>query len=187
MGTPAAVKVGPGLIYVAKIGTTEPTTVSATLPSANWVAIGYTEEGSTFTTETTYEDVMVAEELDPIRVLPTARVTTFEFQMAEISAQNWNIAMNGGTIGTPTTGYVTFEPPALGVEQRLMVVWNSDDNQERLLLRQAVSTGAIAVPRRKAPDKALIPIAFKVEKPTTNLAVFKLWEPSSLSYTNVYA
>ncbi len=180
-GTAAAVKVGPGLIYVAPIGTTEPTTVSAALPSANWTAIGYTESGSTFTSNVTYEDIEVAEELDPIRTTATKRVTTFGFEMAEINAQNWNIAFNGGTIGTPTTGFVTFEPPALGTEQRLMLCWNSDDAQERLLCRRVLQVGSIETARQKAPNKALIPAEFRLEIPLDGSKIFKLWQPSALA------
>ena len=186
MGTPAAVKVGPGLLYVAPIGTTEPTTVSAALPSA-WVPIGYTDTGSIFNSAMTYEDIEVAEELDPIRTTATKRVISVTFSMAEINAQNWNVAFNGGTITGPTTGFVTFEPPALGSEQRLMLVWNSDDAQERLLCRRVVQVGSLAIPRGKAPAKAVIPVDFRLEKPTDSSAVFKLWQPASLSYDDTHS
>ncbi len=96
MGTPAAVKVGPGLLYVAPIGTTEPTTGSAALPSA-WVAIGYTDNGSMFNSELSFEEIEVEEELDPIRTTATKRVTTVDFEMAEINATHLAIAFNGGT------------------------------------------------------------------------------------------
>lgn len=186
-GTAAGVKVGPGLIYIAPIGTTEPTTVSGTLPSANWIPVGYTEDGSLFSSDVTFEDIEVAEELDPIRTTPTRRNTTFEVQLAEINAQNLNLAYNGGTIGSPTGGYVTFEPPALGAELRVMLCWNADDAQERLLLRRVLATGTIAIPRRKAPAKALIPITFKVELPLDGAKAFKFWEPSALSVDDLHS
>lgn len=179
VGTPGAVKVGPGLLYVAPIGTAEPTSPTAVLPSA-WHAIGYTEAGHTFTTETTSEPVEVAEELDPIRYVNTKRTSSLELEMAELNATNWSIAHNGGTIGTPAGGYVTFEPPALGDEQRLMLFWASDDGESALLARQVLSTGAIGVPRRKAPDKSVIPVNFRFEVPASG-AVYTLWEPSHLS------
>lgn len=185
MGTPAAVKVGPGLIYVAPIGTAEPTSGSGTLPSA-WTPIGYTESGSTFTTETTVDEINVAEELNPIRYAATKRVTKFEFQMAEINATNYSIALNGGTIGSPTSGFVTFEPPTVGEEQRLMVVWDGDDDEERMLLRRCLASGSVAIPRQKAPNKALIPITFNLELPDDGSKEFKLWEPDSLSYADVH-
>lgn len=186
-GTASGVKVGPGLIYVAPIGTAEPSDVSGTLPSANWTAIGYTETGSVFSSVTTFEDIEVAEELDPIRTVATKRVTTVKFEMAEINAQNWNIAFNGGTIGTPTGGYVTFEPPALGAEQRLMLVWNADDHQERLLCRRVLQVGSVDTSRQKAPNKALIPAEFRLEIPTDGSKVFKLWQPSALATDDAHS
>lgn len=183
MGTAAAVKVGPGLLYVAKIGTTEPTTGSAALPSA-WVAIGYTDNGSMFNSETTYEDIEVEEELEPIRTTATKRNTTIDFEMAEINTTNLSIAYNGGTIGSPTGGEVTFEPPVLGSETRLMLMWQSDDHQESLLCRRVVQAGSVGIPRRKAPDKAIIPVSFRVEVPLTGFKPFKFWQPSALSYTD---
>lgn len=164
MGTPADVHIGPGLLYVAPIGTTEPTTGSGTLPSA-WVPIGYTEDGHTFTTETTVEGIEVEELLTPIKYASTSRESRLEVAMAETNVRNWAIALNGGDIGTPTGGFVTFEPPALGDEQRLMVMWQSDEGDEGLLLRKALSSGAIAVARKKAPDKATIPVTFVCEVP----------------------
>lgn len=183
MGTPGAVKVGPGLLYVAPIGTAEPTTGSAALPSA-WIALGFTETGHTFTVNTTYADIMVAESLDPIRTTAVSRVTSLALQMAEINAQNWDIALNGGTIGSPSVGFVTFEPPALGSESRLMLVWQSDDHQEQLLCRRVVQTGSIGVPRQKAPNKSLIPVDFRLELPLDGSKIFKLWQPSALASTD---
>ncbi len=183
MGTPAAVKVGPGLLYVAPIGTTEPTAGSGALPSA-WVAIGYTDNGSMFNSETTYEDIEVEEELEPIRTTATKRVTTIDFEMAEINTRNLAIAYNGGTIGSPSGGQVTFEPPALGSESRLMLVWQSSDAQEQLLCRRVVQAGPVGIPRRKAPDKAIIPVSFRLEVPTDGSKPFKFWQPTALAYTS---
>lgn len=182
MGTPAGVKVGPGLLYIAPIGTTEPSDVSGALPSA-WTAVGYTEEGSTFKFETKFEDVEVAEELDPVKIVATGRMSSVEFKMAEINARNVSKAFNGGTIGTPTGGSVTFEPPDLGAETRVMLVWQSDDNQERWLLRRVLQTGAVEIARKKAPDKSVIPVEFKCEIPTDGSTIFKAWITSALAYS----
>lgn len=164
MGTVADVHIGPGLLYVAPLGTTEPTTGSGTLPSA-WVPVGYTEAGHTFTTETTTEGIEVAEELSPIKYAATKRESKLEVALAETNVRNWDIALNGGTIGTPTGGFVTFEPPTIGEEQRLMLMWQSDEEDEALLLRKVLSSGAIAVARQKAPNKATIPVTFVCELP----------------------
>ena len=189
MGTPAAVKVGPGLIYVAPVGTSEPASPTATLPSS-WVPVGYTEAGHVFTVETTSEPVEVAEELDPIRYVNTRRTGTFDVELAEINAQNWNLVQNGGTIGTPTGGFVTFEPPDLGDEARVAVLWRGDpDNAptEQLVIRQALATGPVAIQRRKAPQKATFAASFRMEKPVAGTKSFKAWALDTLSTDDVHS
>src|SRR6187402_468523 len=183
MGTPSAIEVGPGLIYVAPLGTTEPATPTASIPSA-WVPVGYTEAGHVFQVEQTSEPIEVAEELDPIRYVNTRRTGNFDVELAEINIQNWAIAMNGGTIGTPTGGYVTFEPPDLGDESRLAILWRADGStpSAQLVVRKALSTGAIAVQRRKAPQKATIPVSFRMEIPDNGATPFIVWGLSSLPY-----
>lgn len=181
VGDPLAVKVGPGLLYVAPIGTTEPTTGSGTLPSANWIPIGYTDEGSEFTFDRTAEDIVVAEELSPVRVIVTGEAISVTFAAAEMTAQNMNIAMNGGTIGTPTSGFVTFEPPALGAEERLMLVWDSAEADERWLFRRVFQVGSIAIPRRKGVAKAVVPMEFRAELPGGGLTNFIAWLDASLN------
>lgn len=181
MGTPAAVKIGPGLLYIAPIGTTEPTTGSGALPSA-WVALGYTEEGSTITFDMTFEDVDVAEELDPVKVVATGRMSSVKFSLAELTARNLHTAFNGGSVGSPSAGFVTYEPPDLGAETRTMLLWQADDNAERWLFRRCLQVGTVEIPRRKAPDKAVIPCEFRTEVPTDGSAIFKAWIDSSLPY-----
>lgn len=68
--------IDPGLLYVAPIGTTEPTAstdlAAASLPSA-WREVGYTEDGSVFKYDVKSEKIEVAEELDPIQSVITGR------------------------------------------------------------------------------------------------------------------
>lgn len=185
MGTPAAVKLGPGLLYVAAIGTTEPTTVSGALPSA-WVALGYTDDGSEITFDMTFEDVPVAEELDPVKVVATGRMASAKFNLAQMTARNLSVAFNGGTITGPTGGSVTFEPPDLGEEERLMLIWQADDNAERWLFRRVLQVGSVTMARKKAPDKATIPCEFRTEIPTDGSAIFKVWMDAALDYDDVH-
>lgn len=186
MGSPAAVKLGPGLLYVAPIGTTEPTTGSGALPSA-WVALGYTEEGSEVTFDMTFEDVDVAEELDSVKTVATGRATSVKFALAEMCARNLSTAFNGGTISSPSSGFVTFDPPDLGEETRLMIVWQADDNQERWLFRRCLQVGSVTIARKKAPDKATIPCEFKTEIPPDGSKPFRVWITADLDYDDPHS
>jgi hypothetical protein len=170
-GDPKAVRVGPGWLYVAPVGATEPENLTAEFGVVGppdltaWVPLGYTDEGSSFTFGATFEDVMVAEELEPIEVLQTARNISVNFASAEITARNMQIAMNGGEI-TTSTGIVTFEPPDAGDYTPVALAWEADDGFERWIFRRCIQVGDADIPRRRAPNKAIIPMQFRVTKPS---------------------
>lgn len=143
-------------------------------PNKTWLArrngkvyfTGNTEEGSTFTYELSSEDVFVAEEFDPIRVATTSRTATLAFEMAEVTRRNLALALNVGA--NEADDGTWFEPPDVGSEVRVMIVHEPEEPASRWIFRQAFQTGSIEIPRRKAPDKALIPVEFKLEKPSAS-------------------
>lgn len=173
-GTPAALALGPGYLYSAPLGTTEPADLSTawTAVSANWTLLGYTDEGSEFGYSPDTDTVEVAEELDPVQIVTTGRSSTVSFAMAELTASHLKIAMNGGTI-TAGTGIVTYEPPDLGTETRIMLGFQSEDNQERWIYRQCFQSGDVSIARRKGADKAVISVEFSLEKPATGSKLYK--------------
>jgi hypothetical protein len=170
-GTPGAVQLGPGRLYVAPLGTAEPTSASAALPSA-WRAIGYTEEGSAFSTELTNEAIEVAEEVDPIRYVLTRRSNMLALSMAEVTRQNLGLALGDATAAHAANGPTAFEPPDPGAEAACMIVWDRLDvptvSNVRWLFRQAKAGGTIEIAARKAPAKSLIAVTFSLEKPATS-------------------
>lgn len=172
-GDPGNVTLGPGRLYAAPLGTAEPVTCSSAVPSA-WYSIGYTEDGHAVSTETTSEEVNVAEELDPIRYENVKRIGQVVFSMAETTRRNLALAQNNGA-GQPN-GTDPIEPPDLGSEIRIMLLWDSEETpsetNRRWLFRQCYQSGTAEIARRKAPQKSLIPVTFRLEKPTTGL---KLW------------
>ena len=173
-GTPAALALGPGYLYSAPIGTTEPSDLATawTAVSANWVGTGYTDEGSSFAYSPDTDTVEVAEELDPVQVVTTGRSASVTFAMAEITATHMKLASNGGTI-TAGAGIVTFEPPDLGTEVRLMLGFESEDHTERWIFRQCFQTGDISIDRRKGADRATISVEYSLEKPATGARLYK--------------
>ncbi|GAA3172450.1 hypothetical protein [Nonomuraea roseoviolacea] len=165
-GNPNAIALGPGRLFIAPLGTTEPTDLTTPWETVSvaWVPLGYTDEGSNFTYSVDSETVNVAEELDPIAVALTAREGALAFALAEMTAKNMQRALNGGSI-VAGTGIVTFEPPDLGEEVRVMLGWESEDGEERWIYRKALQTGGLDIARRKGAEKAVIPCEFKLEKP----------------------
>lgn len=184
IGTVESIGIGPGILYAAPVGTTEPSTSTAILPSA-YREIGYTEDGSEFQYETTSEDVMVAEELDPVKIMVTGRKAAFVFQMAELTRANLALAFNMGA--NAVNDATLLEPPSPGSEVRIMLVWQNYDNDDgagsattsaRWLMRQALQGAPLTTAFKKAPAKSLIPVTFKAEKPT-NKQPLAIWGTSS--------
>jgi hypothetical protein len=165
-GNPGALALGPGSLYIAVLGTPEPTDLTTPWEtvSANWIPLGYTDEGSTFNYSVDSENVEVAEELDPVAVALTSRELSLAFALAEITASNLKRALNGGTI-TSGSGIVTFEPPDLGEEVRTMLGWESEDHTERWVYRKCMQVGAMEMSRAKGAAKATISCDFRLERP----------------------
>lgn len=164
------VTAGPGLIYVAALGTTEPTSVSSAL-DAGFKQVGYTTEGLTFTYEITNEAIEVAEEFDPIRYQTTGRNGTVAFTMAQASIGRLALALNSGA--ALNDSQATYEPPEPGEETRVMIL-HQGENGGRILFRQCINASSIEMAFKKAPDLNTIPVEFRLEKPT-GVPPFKVW------------
>lgn len=162
-GNPKAISLGPGILYHGSLGAVPPEDLTADWPSG-WQRVGYTQEGSTFNYETSFENVEVAEELDPLDSAPTGRTATVSFASAEVTAQNLRRAMNGGTI-VEGDGFDTFIPPELGQEVYAALGFQSEDGLERWVWFQCKQTGAVEMGRRKGAEKTTIANQFTVYKP----------------------
>lgn len=167
-GNPLSVALGPGYLYLAVIGSTEPDDLSTAWDAA-WKPLGYTDDGSSFSYAPSFDPVPVAEELDPIDSVPTGRDITVSFNSAENTALNYQRAMNGGTItvtGTSPDQVFKFEPPDLGEEVRVALGFESEKHDERWVWRECLQTGTVQTDRKKGADKALVPMTFTVYKPS---------------------
>lgn len=153
---------GAGTLYVAPIGTTEPTSASAALPSA-WREVGYTDDGSVFGISTTIEGIEVEEEFDPVKYATTGRQITVGFSMKQASRRNLALALNLGA--DAANDATSVEPPDPGDEVRVMLCYDSEDGA-RWIFRKVIQGGDVSINRQKAPDATLIPVTFQAEKPT---------------------
>lgn len=167
-GTPGNVKLGPGRLYYAPLGTAEPTLASATLPSA-WQSVGYTESGTSVAIDQTAEDIVVAEEFDPIANVMTARTQKLTIEMAESTKKRLLLAMGGGA-GFADDG-TAFDFPDPSALVNVMLIWDSETattptiNNSRWLFRSAAPSGTITRNNNKAPAKRTISTTFSCIKP----------------------
>jgi len=175
-GTPGALALGPGYLYINNIGGTEPTDLVTawTALAVPWTALGYTDGGSTFKYTLATDNVNVAEELDAISVQTTGRTASVAWSMAEVTATNLMRAMNAPTSSlTAGSGIVSFEPPDLGTEVRRMIGFESEDHTERWIFRQCFQTGDASIQRQKGASNATISVEFSLEKPASGAKLFK--------------
>lgn len=180
----AAVRFGkPGKLFIAPIGTTEPTTTTAAW-AAGWVCLGYTDEGSAFNYEVTTDNVEVAEELDVLARVTTGRDASVEFALAEITKRNLTIAFNGGIVAGDGLAW-DFEPPDLGSETRVMLGWDASptvaSNDLRIIFRQCLQGGSIGLENRKGATKSTISANFQLEKPATGAKLLKILGGAALN------
>jgi hypothetical protein len=194
---------GPGTLYVAPLGTTEPTTITGAWP-AGWVLVGYTDKGNDFDWAPSFQPIEVDEELFPVRNVPNGYKATLGFSMAEWTGQNLGIAINAGigsgldssATGTNADGSVWYEPPTPGAEVRIMIGWDALPKGAttestvyqgfgRWLYRQCVNTTGVKITHQKGANKAMFAVSFELELPTTGaqagLPPFRAIFPASLA------
>jgi hypothetical protein len=179
----------PGILWIAPIGTAEPTPVAAgsrftdVMPAA-FLLFGPTDEGSTFSDAVDTDTITVAEFLNAIRNVVTGRTSSLSFALASWTLSNYRRALNGGVAaiapqGTAGSEVTSLEPPVEGTETRAMIMWESTDASLRLLGRQSFQTGEVSTDMKPAPDKALIPCEYAFEQPSTGLRPWKMWAAGS--------
>lgn len=160
--------IDPGTLYIAALGSTEPTTVSSAFDVA-FTKLGYTELGSTFSYTITATPHYVAEEIDPIRYKVDTRAGSVSFQLDEFTKRNLSAALNGGIVTGDNQNWF-FEPPDPGSEVRVMLAWDvssasTTNPARRFIWRQCLQTGTLAIANTKSAPSGLS-VTFNLEKPT---------------------
>lgn len=178
-----AVLLGAGYLYKAPLATTKPAnTVTGSVftdawPAA-WIPIGVTREGTEWSHQVNTDTVEVAEYLDPLKIVSTGRNIGVSFEVVQITANNFKLGMNGGTVtttGTGATSMTTFTPPAVGSEVRTMLGWESEDGTVRSIWDQCFQTGEVRVAHRKGAANAGMPVDFGVEALSGGAAPYTLY------------
>src|SRR3954469_3401605 len=156
----------PGILWIAPLGTAEPTPTSAAnkftdaLPAA-WLLLGPTDEGSSFSDSVSTDTITVAEFLNAIKNVVTGRTSKLSFALASWTLSNYRRAINGGVaaiapVGTVGAEVTSLEPPIEGQEVRGMIVWESTDSSLRLLGRQSFQTGEVSSDFKSGADNSTI-------------------------------
>jgi hypothetical protein len=183
-GTISEVIVGTGVLYVASILNDGNATGDYyafpgddaagawASPTADWVDVGYSEDGWTLEMDKTFEDIMVAEEIDPIATFKTAQEVRLTGELAQASMGNLKVALAGGTFTEDDTdyaaGYDSLKPPSTDDydEKSLLLIVDGPAGADRHVeIPRAINVGAFSMAHQKAPQKVVIATEFKVLKP----------------------
>ena len=186
-GTISEVLIGTGVLYYK-----DRTTSSLAFPGDNsgawdspggmtvaWDEVGYSEDGWTLEVYKTFEDVMVAEEVDPIKTLKSAQEVRLTGELSQAAQNKLQIAMGGGTItaddtGNFASGYDTYLPPLSDTFTEYALVLHTDGPagaDRQFHIPRAVNVGSFAMAHQKAPAKVSLATEFKVLVPDTTLNV----------------
>jgi len=182
-GTISEVIVGTGVLYVAAISNDGnasgdyiafPADNSGAWadPASDWVDVGYSEDGWTLEMDKTFEDIMVAEEIDPIATFKTAQEVRLTGELAQASMSNLQIALGGGTFTEDdadyASGYDSLKPPSTDDfdEKSLLLIVDGPSGADRHVeIPRAINVGAFSMAHQKAPQKVVVATEFKVLKP----------------------
>lgn len=177
-GTPTNVKLGPGRLFYAPLGTAEPTNCSTALPSA-WLSLGYTENGTEIATAISAEDIDVAEEIDPIDKVMTKRTTTVTVELAESTKRRLMLAMGAGASYSEDSTPVELPDELTAV----MMVWDAldtpDATNRRWLFRTVKPAGTVTTVKRKAPAKSTIVATMQCQRPSASAAAIRVFPNAS--------
>lgn len=186
-GTISEVLIGTGVLYYK-----DRTTTSLAFPGDNsgawaspggmspaWDEVGYSEDGWTLEVDKTFEDVMVAEEVDPIKTLKSAQEVRLTGELSQAAQNKLQIAMGGGTItqddtGNFASGYDTYLPPLSDTFTEYALVLHTDGPagaDRQFHIPRAVNVGSFAMAHQKAPAKVSLATEFKVLVPDSTLNV----------------
>jgi hypothetical protein len=183
-GTINEVLIGTGVLYIKDNSTTslafpgddssgnwdDPT--GMTVP---WDEVGYSEDGWTLEVDKTFEDVMVAEQLDPIKSLKSAQEVRLTGEMAQASLDNLSVALGGGTVAEDSvnyaSGYYKYVPPVTDQFTEYALVLHTDGkagSDRQFHMPRAVNVGSFSMAHQKAPQKVTLATEFKLLVPETS-------------------
>ena len=181
------VLIGTGVLYVAGR-----TTSSLAFPgddgagawsatdTTKWRDIGYSEDGWTLEMDRTFEDILVAEEVDPIKSIKTAQEARLMGELSQASLKNLAVAM-GQTDAFVSeddsnfaSGYDVITAPDTNSHSELagLLITEGPAGADRhVQMPRMVSVGAFSMSHAKAPQKVVIATEFKLLVPDATFNV----------------
>lgn len=187
MAEPDATQVvaGPGLLYVAPLGTTLPTLdATGEFPvnwPVGWEAVGYTDAGIDQTYTPTIKEIEVDEEAAPVLDILQKEQFEISAHLAEATLQNLNRAISSSTytVDTPNSAVIVsggskpityfmigVQGPAPGTNKARVII-----------VQKAIAKAAVQM-KMTRKDKVVIPVTFSARK-IANVNLFDIYDLTS--------
>ena len=183
------VLIGTGVLYVADRTTSglafpgddgSGNWQSVATASSAWRDIGYSEDGWTLEMDRTFEDILVAEEVDPIKTIKTAQEARLMGELSQASLANLSVAM--GQIDSYVSeddsdfaaGYDVVKAPitdSFSEMAALLIAEGPAGADRHVQMPRVVSVGAFSMQHAKAPQKVVIATEFKLLVPDSTFNV----------------
>ena len=148
--------------------------------SAAWRDIGYSEDGWTLEMDRTFEDILVAEEVDPIKTIKTAQEARLMGELSQASLANLSVAMGqidsyvSENDGDFAAGYDVVKAPitdSFSEMAALLLAEGPAGADRHVQMPRTVSVGAFSMSHAKAPQKVVIATEFKLLVPDSTFNV----------------
>jgi len=149
--------------------------------SASWRDIGYSEDGWTLEMDRTFEDILVAEGVDPIKTIKTAQEARLMGELSQASLANLSVAMGqvDSYVGEDDTtdfaaGYDVVKAPitdSFSELAALLIAEGPAGADRHIQMPRVVSVGAFSMSHAKAPQKVVIATEFKLLVPDSTFNV----------------
>ena len=145
-----------------------------------WRDIGYSEDGWTLEMDRTFEDILVAEEIDPIKTIKTAQEARLMGELSQASLANLSVAM--GQVDSYVSeddsdfaaNYDVVKAPitdSFSEMAGLLIAEGPAGADRHIQMPRTVSVGAFSMPHAKAPQKVVIATEFKLLVPDSTFNV----------------
>ena len=153
---------------------------TAAAASSEWRDIGYSEDGWTLEMDRTFEDILVAEEVDPIKTIKTAQEARLMGELSQASLANLSVAMGqidsyvSENDGDFAAGYDVVKAPttdSFSEMAALLIAEGPAGADRHIQMPRTVSVGAFSMSHAKAPQKVVIATEFKLLVPDSTFNV----------------
>lgn len=168
-GVASEVLIGPARLLIAPIGTTVPTLDGSVIPitwDAAWKEVGYTEDGTMLSYSPTVKDIMVDEEMAPIKKILDAEKATISCKAAQSTLKNLNAAISASIYTHAAATVTDAETSTLDIgsgdltEMMVGLEGLSPTGRQRIIVAYRGMAQANVQMSFKRGDKTITPIEF---------------------------